>query len=447
MRVLVVGGGGREHALAWKLAQSPSVEKLYAAPGNPGMKAFSELVPIGVLDIGEIVAFGEREKIDLVVVGPEAPLAEGLADRLRERGIFCFGPGAKGARLESSKRYARDFMTRHGVPSPSYHAFTSLEEAKRHIEALEEGPVVVKANGLAQGKGAVVASNKDEAAAIAEEMMKGGLGKAGEEILIEECLVGEEVSLLAFVDGKTILPMPPAQDHKRVGEGDSGPNTGGMGAYAPVSAYTPQIAAQVEETILRPIQEGLRKECIDYRGCLYIGLMLTSGPDGKPVAKVIEFNSRFGDPETQALMPLLKSDLFEILYACAKGNCKGRSPRWSDESAVCVVMASRGYPEPYGTGYAIEEDPLPEDVEKDSWVFHAGTKESEDGKILTSGGRVLGVTAKNPTLEKALRLAYARADAIRFEGSFFRRDIAHRELARIRAKEDAGARKPSKNKL
>jgi phosphoribosylamine--glycine ligase len=437
MKVLVVGGGGREHALVWKLAQSPKVTKLYAAPGNPGMEDVAERVPIGTEDVDGIVAFAEREKIDLAVVGPEAPLAAGLGDRLRERGVLCFGPGARGALLESSKRFARDFMARHGIPAPFYRAFTALDEARRHLENLPDGPVVVKADGLAQGKGVVVAQNRAEALAALEEMMGARrFGEAGKEVLIEECLSGEEVSLLTFTDGKTILPMLPVQDHKRVGEGDTGPNTGGMGTFAPVSVFTSEVARRVDGTILRPLQKALQAEKFDYRGCLYVGLMLTPDGSGVAIPRVIEFNARFGDPETQVLMPLLRSDLFDILYACAKGDLGGIRPDWSEGRAVCVVMASGGYPGKYSGGHVIEglsAEEVPPDVGQDSWVFHAGTDRNDRGELITAGGRVLGVTARGATLEEALRRARARVDVIRFEGRAFRRDIAHRELAKGKA--------------
>jgi phosphoribosylamine--glycine ligase len=427
MNVLVVGSGGREHALVWKLSQSPKVTALYAAPGNPGMEEAARLVPLradGGID--KIVDFAAERSVGLVVVGPEAPLAMGLADRLAERGIPCFGPGAKGARLESSKIYARDFMKRHSIPSPGWRSFSAFSEAGRYLETLPpDMPVVVKADGLAQGKGVVVAKNRAEALPAAEEIMGGRFGDAGREILIEECLTGEEVSLLTFTDGRTILPMLPVQDHKRIGDGDTGPNTGGMGAYAPVSAFSAEVARTVDETILRPLGAALRAEGLDYRGCLYIGLMLT--PEGP---RVIEFNVRFGDPETQVLMPLLESDLFEILYACAAGRLgEAAVPEWRSGSAVCVVMASRGYPGEYSAGQLITEKPVAEELARDSWIFHAGTARDVRG-LTTAGGRVLGVTARGQTLEAALERAYARTDSIDFPGKIFRRDIAHRELAR-----------------
>lgn len=428
MKILVVGSGGREHALVWKLAQSEKVSKIYAAPGNPGMEESAERVSLKVTDIEGIAAFAEHEKIDLVVVGPEAPLALGLADRLSEKNILCFGPKAKGALLESSKKYAKDFMARHKIPTAGYRVFSSAAEAGRYLETVPDAPIVIKADGLAQGKGVVVASNPKDALLAVSEMMDGNrFGEAGRQIVVEEFLEGEEVSLMAFSDGHILLPMPPVQDHKRVGEGDTGPNTGGMGAYAPVAAFTPETAREVDTQILLPLQKALRDENFDYRGCFYIGLMLTrNGP------KVIEFNARFGDPETQVLMPLLKSDLFDILYRCARGDLETEEPpvEWHDESAVCVVMASGGYPGAYTAGQVIEEDAPSEALMRNSWVFHAGTARNERGERVSAGGRVLAITAKGTTLEQALGKVYERVESVRFKGCAFRRDIAYRELAR-----------------
>lgn len=426
MKVLVVGSGGREHALIWKLAQSPKVTTLYAAPGNPGTENFAHTAPLQAGDIKGIVAFAEREAADLVVVGPEAPLSLGLADLLKEKGIPCFGPGARGTLLESSKKYARDFMTRHGIPAPAYRAFTDIDAAKQYVETQPEAPLVVKADGLAQGKGVIVARDRREAlAAVGDMMGSGRFGEAGKEILIEECLTGEEVSLLTFTDGKTILPMLPVQDHKRIGEGDTGPNTGGMGTYSPVTIFTREAALQIETNILNPIRKAFQAGEIDYRGCLYVGLMMT--PDGP---KVIEFNARFGDPETQVLMPLLESDLFEILYACARGELHEKTLKWQDATAVCVVMASRGYPGEYTKGQIIEELPVTKDLQEHSWVFHAGTARNAGGQLTTAGGRVLSITARGRTLEEALERAYSRVGSVHFEGQTFRKDIAARELRR-----------------
>ncbi|MDR2529488.1 MAG: phosphoribosylamine--glycine ligase [Synergistaceae bacterium] len=420
MKVLLVGSGGREHALAWKLRQSPKLTQLYAAPGNPGIGELARLVPLKAADVDGLVAFAEREAMDLVIVGPEAPLALGLADRLEERDIPCFGPKTKGALLESSKKFAKDFMARHGIPTAAYCAFTSEDEARRYVKSLPEGPLVVKADGLAQGKGVIVAESRREALDALKEVMSGRFGDAGRQVVVEERMTGEEVSLLTFSDGKTLLPMLPVQDHKRVGEGDTGPNTGGMGAYAPVPAFTPALVEEMESKILRPLCDALRREDLDYQGCLYIGLMLT--PEG---LKVVEFNARFGDPETQALMPLLKTDLLDLTCACARGslvNLPGRVLEWRDEKAVCVVMASEGYPGDYPIGRIICLDAgMPF---QNSWVFHAGTARNEQGELVTAGGRVLSVAARGATLDEALTRAYTRAENIRFEGCSFRRDIA-----------------------
>jgi phosphoribosylamine--glycine ligase len=383
------------------------------------------LVNLKATDLEGLVDFSQRQGIGLVVVGPEAPLALGLADRLREKNILCFGPGAKGALLESSKKFAKDFMTRHGIPTAAYRAFNSNDNAKGYLQSLPPGPIVVKADGLAQGKGVVVAESLEEGSSALDAMMAGRFGDAGREVVIEERMTGEEVSLLTFTDGKTILPMLPVQDHKRAGEGDTGPNTGGMGTYAPVSVFTPEVAETVRAQILRPLQNALIQEGLDYRGCLYIGLMLT--PDGP---KVVEFNARFGDPETQVLMPLLETDLLDTAYACAKGDLAGRALKWRNEKAVCVVLASSGYPGEYRTGYSIRERAASEDLAQNSWVFHAGTAKNAQGELVTAGGRVVGVTARGRTLEKALLRAYERVGRVEFEGRVFRSDIAHREIGR-----------------
>jgi phosphoribosylamine--glycine ligase len=425
MKVLVVGSGGREHALVWKLAQCPGVTKLYAAPGNPGMKSAAQIVPIGVSDLDKIVEFAVREAMDLVIVGPEAPLAEGLADLLRARGILCFGPGAEGALLESSKKYARDFMARHGIPAPSYRAFAALDEARRYIENLPSAGAVVKADGLAQGKGVVVARDKAEALAALDDMMNAHrFGDAGKEVLIEERLAGEEISLLTFTDGKTILPMLPVQDHNRIGEGDIGPNTGGMGAYAPTGAFTPTIAAQVDKTIIQPLQDALRKEKLDYRGCLYIGLMLTPDSSGNLVPKVIEFNARFGDPETQAVLPIIRGDFGASVLAAARGNLTEAPELDSDGNALCVVAASGGYPGHFAKGMPISGL---EDDEFGTCVYHSGTDADEDGDIVTSGGRVLSVTGTGPAFDIARSRAYGRIESINFKNMHYRRDIGWSE--------------------
>ncbi|GHS96570.1 phosphoribosylamine--glycine ligase [Synergistales bacterium] len=432
MKVMLIGSGGREHALAWKISQSASMDKLYAVPGNPGIEEIARLVPYDVTDIDKIAMFAAEESIDLVVVGPEVPLALGLADALAVRKIPCFGPGAKGALLESSKKYARDFMARYDLPSPKWRAFSSLQDAGIYLTTLPDAPVVIKADGLAQGKGVVVAQDRLDAFSALEEIMDSGkFGQAGEEVLVEECLFGEEVSLLVFSDGKKLLPMIPSQDHKRAGDGDTGENTGGMGAYAPVSAYTPEIAEVVERTIIKPIEKAFRGEGIDYRGCLYIGLMLTA--DGP---KIIEFNARFGDPETQAILPLLKSDLLGVLYACALGDLGDTKLEWSDGAAACVVVASMGYPAKYKTGQLITNDesknaPLAGGCAHPTMVFHAGTAWNKNHELVTNGGRVFGVASAGATIKEALDNIYARIDGIHFDGLAFRKDIGHRELSRL----------------
>ena len=429
IKVMVVGSGAREHALAWKLAQSPRAEKVYVAPGNPGMDIMTRLVPIGVEDLEGLTTFAKNEKMGLVVIGPEAPLALGLADKMREAGLLVFGPSAAATRLESSKTFAKDFMIRHGVPTAAYKSFTSSEEAVKYLESKPDGPIVVKADGLAQGKGVTVAKDRAEAAqAVHQAMDEACFGEAGKEVVIEDCIDGEEVTIQAFCDGKTIVSMPPVQDHKRLGEGDTGPNTGGMGAYSPVAVYTPEVAAQVEESIIKPTLAGLKADGVDFRGCLYFGLMLPKAGSAYQGPQVIEYNARFGDPETEVLVPLLKSDLVEIMLKCAEGDLGGYPIEWREETAVCVVIASGGYPGEYQTGLVITEN-VPSLVGA-SLAFHAGTALNENQETVTAGGRVITVAAKDVTLEKALFKAYDRVRAIHFKDSYYRRDIAHRELAR-----------------
>jgi phosphoribosylamine--glycine ligase len=427
----VVGGGAREHALSWKLSQSPLAEKVYVAPGNPGLDIVSKLVPIGTEDVEALVNFARDENIGLVVIGPEGPLSVGLADRLAEAGIKVFGPKAAAARLESSKAFAKDFMARHHIPTAAYKKFTSAAEACEYLEAKPEGPVVVKASGLAQGKGVTVAKNRTEGLEAVRQMMEElRFGEAGREGVIEDFIAGEEVTVLAFCDGRAIVPMPPVQDHKAVGEGDVGPNTGGMGAYSPVAAYTPAVAALVEKAIIKPTLAGLAADGLDYRGCLYFGLMLPSADSAYQGPQVIEYNVRFGDPEAEVLMLLLKSDLAQIALACIEGRLAGQKIEWRDESAACVVLASGGYPGDYAKGKVITENiPL---TSNHSMAFHGGTAVNEKGETVTAGGRVLTIAAKAITLEKALEKVYTRAEATFFEGRYFRRDIAHREISRLK---------------
>ncbi|UQZ91135.1 phosphoribosylamine--glycine ligase [Deltaproteobacteria bacterium Smac51] len=429
MKVLVVGNGAREHALSWKLSQSPLADKVYVAPGNPGMDIMTRLAPIDAEDIDGLVKFSKEENMGLVVIGPEAPLALGLADRLIEAGVKVFGPKAAAARLETSKSFAKEFMGRHNIPTAAYRTFTSAAEASRYLEEKPDGPIVVKAAGLAQGKGVTVAKNRAEALLAVKEMMEDKrFGEAGLEVVIEDFIDGEEVTVLAFTDGKTIVPMPPVQDHKALEESDTGPNTGGMGAYSPVAVYTPEVAALVETTIIKPTLEGLKADGIDYCGCLYFGLILPSANSAYKGPQVIEYNARFGDPETEVLVLLLKSDLTAIMLSCVEGRLAEQEVEWRDESAACVVLASGGYPGDYAKGKVITEN-VPSFVGA-SMAFHGGTAINEKGEIVTAGGRVITVAAKSTTLEKALDKVYARVEATFFEGRHFRRDIAHRELAR-----------------
>lgn len=429
IKILVVGGGAREHALVWKLGQSPICAGVYAAPGNPGMEGTATLATLAANDIDGLTEYALREGVGLVVIGPEAPLALGLADRMAQAGLKVFGPKASGARLESSKTFAKAFMARHNIPTAAYQSFTDMDEALNYLNGKAEGSIVVKASGLAQGKGVTVAQNLAEAkAAVREAMADKRFGEAGNEVVIEDCIDGEEVTILSFADGRTIAPMPPVQDHKRIGEGDTGPNTGGMGAYSPVAAYTPEIAREVDEKIIQPTLKGLKAEGIDYCGCLYFGLILPFAQSAYKGPQVIEYNARFGDPETEVLMPLLQSDLAEIMLACADGKLADCKINWSDETAVCVVIASGGYPGEYKSGLIITESaPAPA---SSALAFHAGTALNDKSEKVSAGGRVITVAAKEETLEKALAAAYERAESIHFENSYYRRDIAYRELAR-----------------
>ncbi|MDR1044087.1 MAG: phosphoribosylamine--glycine ligase [Candidatus Adiutrix sp.] len=429
MKILVVGSGAREHALAWKLAQSSRAGQVYAAPGNPGLDIMTKLAPIRADDIEALTDFAKREEIGLTVIGPEAPLALGLADRLEAAGLAVFGPKAAAARLESSKPFAKEFMLRHNIPTAAYRSFDSSAEALAYLGRKPDEPIVVKAAGLAQGKGVTVAQNRAEAeAAVREAMDDGRFGEAGRQVIIEDYIDGEEVTILAFCDGRSIVPMPPVQDHKRLGEGDTGPNTGGMGAYSPVAVYTPELAKIVEESIIQPTLKGLLADGLDYRGCLYFGLMLPTADSPYQGPQVIEYNARFGDPEAEVLMPLLESDLVEIMLLCAEGRLAGHPIIWRDETSVCVVIASGGYPGCYQTGLVITED-VPSMVGA-SMAFHAGTDLNDSRETITAGGRVMTVAAKEGTLEKALFLVYDRVRAIHFKDAYYRRDIAHRELAR-----------------
>ena len=423
MKVLLIGSGGREHALAWKLVQSPKVDELLAAPGNPGIALLPKAknIALNVDDLEAVADFAEANGIELTVVGPEAPLVAGLADVFRARGLAVFGPNKAAAELEGSKAFSKEMMAKYGVPTAFYKICEDAATAKAYIE--EKGaPIVVKADGLAAGKGVVVAMTKEEALAAVDDMM-GDMcfGAAGARVVIEEFMEGEEASLLAFTDGKTVVPMIASQDHKRVGDGDKGPNTGGMGTYAPAPVMTPELRQKAYDTILKPMVDAMAKEGKPYQGCLYAGLMIKGDS-----VKVVEFNCRFGDPETQVVLPLLNGDLAEIMLACANGTLDQVKIDWYDRAAVCVVLASAGYPGSYPKGKEINGL---ENVPASSVVFHAGTKETA-GKILTNGGRVLGVTGFAGDIKAARDKAYEAVEKISFEGAFCRKDIAWRALNR-----------------
>lgn len=427
MRVLIVGGGGREHTLAWKLAQSPLLEKLYCAPGNPGIGRVAECVDIAADDIENLKNWALDKKIDLTVVGPEAPLVLGLADSFREAGLKVFGPGKDGARLEGSKVWAKQKMKEWGIPSAAFAVFEDFEDARSHLARFYGGAVVIKAEGLAAGKGVTVASGPAEAEqALYDIMIERKFGDAGDRVVIEQCLSGEEVSVLAITDGKDLVFMPSSQDHKAIFEGDKGPNTGGMGAYSPAPVYTAELARQTEEQVFWPLLNGFKSMGIDFRGVIYAGLMIS----GEGIS-VLEYNVRFGDPEAQALIPRQQSDLLPLLDAAAGGDFGGLEAEWKEEPAVCVVMSSKGYPGSYEKGLPIEGiEELEREGDDRVAVFHAGTA-LKDGKLVTSGGRVLGVTAWDKDLRKALDRVYRACDKINFAGAYYRKDIAHRALKRM----------------
>ena len=421
MNVLVIGSGGREHAIAWKISKSPKLNRLYALPGNPGIAGLAELIHgISVDAHDAVVDVCKQKDIDLVIVGPEAPLAAGLADSLSAAGIGCFGPKQAAARIESSKVFAKDFMTRHHIPTARYAAFDQLAEAIQYLDSIEY-PIVIKASGLAAGKGVVLPETIDEAkGTLRSILVEKAFGNAGKEVVIEERLIGEEVSLMAFTDGSTVIPMLPAQDHKRLLDGDQGPNTGGMGAYAPAPVFTAEMMDEAMQVVLKPAVNGLRAEGTPFVGVLYAGLMLT--PNG---IRVLEFNCRFGDPETQAVLPLLETDLLEIADACVNRKLADVQIHWKNRAAVCVVLASRGYPEKVESGELATIGELAGDVV----CFHAGTKH-QNGTIITSGGRVFGLAAWASDIDHALKSVYSNIYKVSFEGMQYRRDIAHRALSK-----------------
>jgi phosphoribosylamine---glycine ligase len=423
MNILLIGGGGREHALAWALARSPRTERLYVAPGNGGTARLAkcENVAIAVDDLDGLVDFGRANAIDLTVVGPEAPLVAGVVDRFQAAGLRVFGPSAAAARLEGSKAFSKEFMLAHAIPTAQAAIFQDFDAAMRYLRGLDDAPVI-KASGLAAGKGVILPDTKEGAAGVIQDiLLRERFGAAGQTILLEERMAGPELSVLALCDGTHAAILPPAQDHKRLLDDDEGPNTGGMGAFAPSPLATPALMAAVEETIIRPTLAGMAAAGTPYVGVLYVGLMLTS--DGP---KVLEYNCRFGDPETQAILPLLQSDLVDLLLACVEGRLAQTQVEVADGAAVTVVLAAPGYPDEYESGVEITEVETAEAL--GCQVFHAGTK-MKDRRLLTAGGRVLAVTAVGADLAAARAQAYAGAAAIRFNGVYYRRDIARRAAA------------------
>ena len=417
MKVMVIGGGGREHALIRKLRQSPRVTELYALPGNGGIAADAECVEIGAKDIPGIVRFAVEKEMDFAVVAPDDPLVLGAVDALEAAGIPCFGPRSNAAVIEGSKVFAKKLMQKYGIPTASCRVFTELEPALTYVEQAPL-PVVVKADGLALGKGVVIAQTREEAKdAVCAMMQERVFGDSGSRIVVEEFLTGPEVSVLAFTDGVTLIPMVSSMDHKRVGDGDHGPNTGGMGTIAPNPCYTEEIAAVCMEQIFLPTMQAMNAEGRTFQGCLYFGLMLT--PQGP---KVIEYNCRFGDPETQVVLPLLESDLFEIMEAVSRQQLAQVPVKFRDGSACCVVMASQGYPRSYETGFDITVD------EKFSAELYVAGAKRQGDRLLTSGGRVLGVTAVGDSLEQAVHLAYENVERVHFANAYYRRDIGQRAL-------------------
>lgn len=421
MNVLVLGSGGREHALAWAIAKSPRLDSLFVAPGNGGTATIAKNVPLDMNDADAVIGFARSENIDLVVVGPEAPLVAGVADAIRAAGIAVFGPGAQGARLEGSKSFSKEFMLAHGLPTARYKKCTSQDEAMDYLHEVG-APIVVKADGLAAGKGVVVAEDMEEAEEAVRDCFAGDFGEAGSVVVIEEMLEGPECSMLAFLSEGKALAMPCAQDHKRAFDGDLGPNTGGMGVYSPVPCVTPELEAAMQE-IMQNAAAATAKEFDDaYTGVLYGGFMLTAeGP------KLLEFNARFGDPETQVIMPRLESGALEAFYMVATGKLDALDLRWTDQVAVCVVLASDGYPGSYEKGKVILGIEEAEELDGVT-VFHAGTAFNQDDELVTNGGRVLNVVALADTFEDARELAYEACDKINFEGKQYRHDIALRAL-------------------
>ncbi len=421
MRVLVVGGGGREHALVWKIAQSPKISKIYCAPGNAGISNQATLIPIQANDLNGLLDFALNERIDLTVVGPEAPLTQGIVDLFESKGLSIFGANRKAAKLEGSKAFAKEMMKKYHLPTASYEVFEDRQKAIDHIRK-QGAPIVVKADGLAAGKGVILCKTVEEAILAVDQMMvKKVFGEAGHRVVIEEYLVGEEASYLAFTDGKAILPLASSQDHKAIFDGDEGPNTGGMGAYSPAPVVTDEVNQRIVEKILRPIIQGMAEEGRPYKGVIYAGLMIH---DGYP--RVLEFNARFGDPETQPVFMRMKGDILPILQACIEGTLSQCKIEWENKASVCVVMASKGYPGDYQKGNLIRGLNEVSNME-DVFIFHAGTALA-DGKVVTNGGRVLGVTGMGENIPKAIEKTYQAVQKISWEGVHYRTDIGKKAL-------------------
>lgn len=424
MKVLVIGGGGREHAIVWKLGQSQRVDKIFCTPGNAGISEMAECINISAENFDSLLDFVKYEWVDLTIVGPEAPLAAGIADAFEKQGRLIFGPTSSSARLESSKSFAKDFMRRYGIPTAEYRTFTSYTQAEDYVR-LKGAPLVVKADGLAAGKGVIIAQTNEEAIAALRLIMKDReFGEAGDRVVVEDCVFGEEASFMAFTDGETIAPMPSCQDHKRVFEGDQGPNTGGMGAYSPAPVMTAAIEDMAMERVMRPFLRGLKHEGMKYRGVIYAGLMIKDNS-----INVLEFNCRFGDPETQPVLSRLETDLVDVCIATAEGRLKDIEVKWKPGAAICVVAASGGYPGKYERGVPItglKDAAAIEDVV----VFHAGTAFDGQGGYVTNGGRVLGVTATGDDLLSARDKAHAAMGLIKFDGMHYRRDIGDKALNR-----------------
>jgi len=426
MKVLVIGSGGREHALVWKISQSPKVKRVYCAPGNAGIGETAELVPIGAEEIEKLADFARSEKIDLTIVGPELPLTLGIADTFKKNGLKIFGAGREAAKLEGSKAFAKEVMRENQIPTASFAIFSDAVSARGYLRE-QRPPYVVKADGLAAGKGVLICSSREEAeAAIEEVIVRKIFGPAGERVVIEEFLEGEEASFMALSDGESFLPLAPSQDHKRVFDGDQGPNTGGMGAYSPAPVISPEIHRRIVDEILKPLLRGLKNRGIHYSGVIYVGLMITKeGP------KVLEFNVRFGDPECQAVLMCLRSDLVPLLEAAVEGKLDRVEAQWGEEASVCVVLCSGGYPGNYEKGKEIRGLEKLRNWQR-GFVFHAGTMK-KDSRWLTSGGRVLGVTALGSSIAEAVSEVYRAVSEIQWEGMHYRRDIAERALKRMKA--------------